>query len=56
LNGLKIPPSRRSSSRVSRSGGAPCGRSRMALSAGERVSELNAEMTVEKAIVRANCR
>ena len=30
--------------------------SRIALSAGERVSELNALMTVETAMVSANCR
>jgi hypothetical protein len=41
---------------VAPSGGAPCGFSRMALSAGERVSELNAEITVEKAMVKANWR
>jgi hypothetical protein len=42
--------------RVVRSGAAPCGRSRMALSAGESVSELIAEITVEKAMVSANWR
>jgi hypothetical protein len=31
-------------------------RSRIALSAGDRVKELIAEITVEKAMVRANCR
>jgi hypothetical protein len=41
---------------VSRSGGAPCGFSRMALSAGDNVSELIAEMTVENAMVSANWR
>ena len=41
--------------RVSRSFGASCGLSRMALSAGDRVSELNAEITVEIAMVTANC-
>ncbi len=41
--------------RVSRSFGASCERSRMALSAGDRVSELKAEITVEMAMVTANC-
>jgi hypothetical protein len=36
--------------------GASLPLSSSAASAGDRVSELNAEMTVEKAIVRANCR
>ena len=40
----------------SRSRGAPCGRSRRDASAGLRVSELNAEITVEIAIVSANWR
>jgi hypothetical protein len=38
------------------SGGAPWGRNRMELSAGERVSEFTAEITVENAIVSANWR
>ena len=42
--------------RVGRSSGAPRGRSSTAASAGESVSELNAEMSVEKAIVSANWR
>ena len=41
--------------RVSQSSVASRGRSSNALSAGESVSELNAEMTVLIAIVTANC-
>ena len=41
--------------RVRASFGASCGRSRMAQSAGDRVSELKAEITVLIAIVTANC-
>ena len=41
--------------RVSQSFGASCGRSRIALSAGDKVSELTAEITVLIAIVTANC-
>ena len=44
------------SMRVSRSGFAPCGFSSTAARAGESVRELNAEITVEMAIVSANCR
>ena len=42
-------------SRVGASGAAPCGLSSRAASAGDRVSELIAEITVEMAIVTANC-
>ena len=56
LNGRNTQPRPRFSTRVGRSGLAPWGRSRMALSAGESVSELNAEMTVENAMVSANWR
>ena len=56
MNGPNAQPKARSIARCTRSLGAPCGLSRIAESAGERVSELNAEITVEKAIVRANCR
>ena len=41
--------------RVSASFGAACDLSSSAASAGERVSELIAEMTVEIAMVSANC-
>ena len=41
--------------RVSQSFGASRGRSSSALSAGDSVSELNAEITVLIAIVTANC-
>ena len=40
--------------RVSASGFAPCGLSSTAASAGDSVSELNAEITVEMAMVSAN--
>jgi hypothetical protein len=39
--------------RVSASGFAPCGLSSTAASAGDNVSELNAEMIVDTAMVRA---
>jgi hypothetical protein len=42
--------------RVSASGLEPCGLSSRAASAGDRVSELNAEMMVEMAMVSANWR
>jgi hypothetical protein len=41
--------------RWARSGGAPRGLSSTAASAGESVSELNAEIAVLMAIVSANC-
>ena len=41
--------------RVGRSFSASCGRSSLAASAGDRVSELIAEITVEMAMVTANC-
>ncbi len=41
--------------RVGRSLGAPCALSNTAASAGDRVSELNAEITVATAIATANC-
>jgi hypothetical protein len=41
--------------RASASRGAPCGCSSLAASAGDRVSELMAEITVEMAMVTANC-
>ena len=56
LKARKPRPNTRSMARVGRSGGAPCGLSRMAASAGDSVSELKAEMSVEKAIVSANWR
>ena len=52
-NGL---PSTFSMPRASQSFGASCGFSSAAASAGLSVSELNAEITVEIAIVSANCR
>src|SRR6185437_2073861 len=54
LNGWNTQPNSFSRIRVNRSGGAPCGLSRMADNAGDSVSELNAEMSVENAIVSAN--
>ena len=42
--------------RVSASGFAPCGFNKTAASAGDRVRELNAEITVEMAMVSANWR
>ena len=41
--------------RVTRSGAAPCGFNSTAESAGDSVSELNAEMMVLMAMVNANC-
>gem|GEM_PF-6624461 len=41
--------------RVKASFGASCSRRSLAASAGDRVSELTAEITVEIAIVTANC-
>jgi hypothetical protein len=55
LNGRKNQPSRRSISRERISFGAPCVCSNLAASAGDKVSELIAEITVEIAIVTANC-
>src|SRR5204862_4557708 len=56
LNGLNAHPNSRLMMRVGRSAAASCGRSSTAASAGESVSELNAEISVENAIVNANCR
>ena len=56
LNGLNSQPNRVSITRPSQSFFAPCGLSRIAASAGDRVSELIAEITVEIAMVSANCR
>jgi len=56
LKRVKNQPSERSIQTVSRSLGASCGRSSNAASAGERVSELNAEIIVEIAIVSENWR
>src|ERR1700675_4048141 len=56
LNGRKNHPKRKFNSCVARSARKPEGRSKMAHRAGLRVSELNALMTVEIAMVRANCR
>jgi hypothetical protein len=55
LNQRKNPPNSVSIPRVSQSLGASCGRNSRALSAGDRVSELKAEITVLIAIVTANC-
>ena len=55
LKRRKNPPKTRSMPRVSASGRAPCGLSSSAASAGLSVSELIAEITVEIAIVSANC-
>src|SRR6478735_10908190 len=55
LKGRKNQPSAALRMRVKRSGGASCALSRTADSAGDKVSELNAEITVEIAIVSANC-
>ncbi|MNJ67163.1 hypothetical protein D3C77_633070 [compost metagenome] len=49
------PPNRRSSTREKRSLGAWCSCSNTAASAGDRVRELKAEITVEMAMVKANC-
>ncbi len=56
LNRAKKRPNNLSMPRVSASGLAPCGLSSTAASAGDSVSELNAEITVEMAIVSANWR
>src|SRR5580698_377657 len=55
LKGLKIQPKARSMPRVRASLGSEWPFSRRALRAGESVSELKADMTVEIAIVIANC-
>jgi len=55
LNGRKNQPSRSSIRRESISFGASCECSNLAASAGDKVSELIAEITVEIAIVTANC-
>jgi hypothetical protein len=55
LKRLKKPPKARSISHDSLSGFAPCGFSSSAARAGDSVSELKAEMTVEIAMVSANC-
>src|SRR3546814_20377881 len=55
LNQLKNPPNTRFMPRVSQSGLSWCPLSSRADSAGDRVRELNAEITVEMAIVMANC-
>src|SRR3546814_2306981 len=47
---------RPTTARGKREGLPPCGLNRMAASAGERVSELAAEMIVATAMVSANCR
>src|SRR3546814_10008836 len=49
-----LPPNMRSSSREKPSFGASWALSRLAASAGDRVSELKAEITVEMAMVSAN--
>jgi hypothetical protein len=48
-------PDRPAEREVDASGASPCGFSRSAASAGDSVNELMAEMTVEIAIVSANC-
>ncbi|MNM76457.1 hypothetical protein D3C81_882830 [compost metagenome] len=56
MNGLNNqPPNRRSSTFEKRSFGAWCSLSSTAARAGDRVRELKAEITVEMAMVRANC-
>ena len=55
LNGRNSQPNRNSITLVTASFFASCPRSSSAESAGESVSELNAEMTVLIAIVTANC-
>lgn len=55
LNGRNNQPNKRSINRDGPSFGASCGLSSMAASAGDRVSELIAEITVEMAMVTANC-
>ena len=56
LNSRKNQPNAPVGRRCRRSCGAPCGSSSRDASAGLSVSELNAEITVEIAIVNANCR
>jgi len=56
LNGRNSQPNARSMKRVGRSLGASWARRRRAASAGLSVSELKAEITVEMAMVSANCR
>src|SRR5438034_5304693 len=56
LNSQKNQPKRKSSSLPSRSFFAPRGGNRSAANAGLKVNELKAEITVETAIVKANCR
>ena len=55
LNGPNTQPNARSIRRDSISFGASCDFSSFAARAGDRVSELIAEITVEIAIVTANC-
>ncbi len=55
LNSRKNQPSAKSNACVSQSCLASCGLSSSADSAGLSVSELNAESSVENAIVSANC-
>jgi hypothetical protein len=55
LKSAKKPPRAFSIASVRRSLGASCPLSSSAASAGERVSELTAEITVEMAMVSANC-
>ena len=55
LKPRKNQPNSVSATRCTRSRGAPCGSSNRDASAGLNVSELNAEITVEIAIVSANC-
>ncbi|MNY62120.1 hypothetical protein D3C86_1988870 [compost metagenome] len=55
LNGVKSQPRQAAISLSNLSFGAPWGTSSLAARAGERVSELIAEMTVEMAMVTANC-
>jgi hypothetical protein len=56
LKRAKKRPNSLSMPRVSASGLASCGLSSTAARAGESVSELNAEITVEMAMVKANWR
>ena len=55
LNQWKKRPNTLSMPRVTASLGASWGRSSRAAKAGDKVSELNAEITVEIAMVAANC-
>ena len=55
LNHAKKRPNTLFIPRVSASGAAPWGLSSTAASAGDNVSELNAEMMVDTAMVSANC-